>query len=184
MVDLLLPHSRRLPMKRIPTDQVFFNNLRQFDRQNFLEAKRAGCSICKGPLDTANYFRKTRGLANAEAESRYSLCCRTEGCRKRVTPPSLRFLGRRVYFAAVVILAVDFCAELGLKGLVARQTLSRWRAFWAEQLAERSLLLFKVKSLLTPGTPITPTPTCVVSHFDLSKLSSWIPFLKLFTHPI
>ena len=35
---------------------------------------------------------------------RLSFCCDREGCRKRVTPPSVRFLGRKVYLAAVMIL--------------------------------------------------------------------------------
>ena len=33
-----------------------------------------------------------------------SFCCDREGCRKRVTPPSVRFLGRKVYLHAVIIL--------------------------------------------------------------------------------
>ena len=36
---------------------------------------------------------------------RFSLCCGREGCRHRATPPSVRFLGRRVYVGAVVIVA-------------------------------------------------------------------------------
>lgn len=43
-----------------------------------------------------------------------SLCCAR--CRKRRTPPSVRFLGRRVYLAAVVVLAC-----------VLRQGPTRWR---------------------------------------------------------
>jgi len=30
-----------------------------------------------------------------------SFCCDRDGCRKRVTPPSVRFLGRKVYLGAV-----------------------------------------------------------------------------------
>lgn len=35
---------------------------------------------------------------------RLSFCCARPGCRRRVTPPSVRFLGRRLYVAAVVVL--------------------------------------------------------------------------------
>ena len=35
---------------------------------------------------------------------RLSFCCDRDGCRKRVTPPSVRFLGRKVYLGAIVIL--------------------------------------------------------------------------------
>jgi hypothetical protein len=33
-----------------------------------------------------------------------SLCCSRDGCRRRMTPPSVRFLGRRVYLGAVLVL--------------------------------------------------------------------------------
>jgi len=33
-----------------------------------------------------------------------SFCCALDGCRSRATPPSLRFLGRKVYLAAIVVL--------------------------------------------------------------------------------
>ena len=35
---------------------------------------------------------------------RLSFCCDRDGCRKRATPPSVRFLGRKVYLGAVVVL--------------------------------------------------------------------------------
>ena len=39
-----------------------------------------------------------------EHDRRYSFCCAVDGCRSRATPPSLRFLGRKVYLAAIVVL--------------------------------------------------------------------------------
>src|SRR5262249_22742941 len=38
-----------------------------------------------------------------EHDWRFSYCCARDGCRKRDTPPSLRFLGPKVYLAAVVV---------------------------------------------------------------------------------
>jgi hypothetical protein len=35
---------------------------------------------------------------------RFSFCCDRDGCRNRATPPSVRFLGRKVYLGAVVML--------------------------------------------------------------------------------
>jgi hypothetical protein len=32
-----------------------------------------------------------------------SLCCGAQGCRRRVLPPSVLFLDRRVYFAPVML---------------------------------------------------------------------------------
>jgi hypothetical protein len=67
---------------------------------------------------------------------RFSLCCGREGCRKRATPPSLRFLGRRVYLEAVVLLASSaavatrFLREVYEATGVPVRTLRRWLAWW------------------------------------------------------
>jgi hypothetical protein len=75
--------------------------------------------------------------AAAEAFTiRHSLCCGKEGCRRRALPPSLRFLGRRVYVEAVVLLAsmtVQLAATWRVVRAatgVPRQTLRRWGAWW------------------------------------------------------
>jgi hypothetical protein len=56
-------------------------------------ARRDGCS-CGGRLHCADYPRAPRcGLDQLSDECRYrfSFCCDRDGCRKRVTPPSVRF---------------------------------------------------------------------------------------------
>ena len=40
---------------------------------------------------------------------RLSFCCGREGCRRRVLPPSVLFWGRRVYWAAVVLVVTAPC---------------------------------------------------------------------------
>ena len=63
--------------------------------------------FCGGPLHYANYPRKPRGGPpdlDEVFEIRYSLCCGREGCRRRLLPPSVRFWGRRVYWAPVVLI--------------------------------------------------------------------------------
>ena len=76
-----------------------------------------GCQYCAGPLHQSNYRRKPRGAKIAETSEafvlRYSLCCGREGCRRRTLPPSLRFLGRRVYVEAVVLVASVVALLLG-----------------------------------------------------------------------
>jgi len=105
------------------------------------EARAGGCP-CGGRLYSARYRRKPRSGLPVELRSEFgrreSLCCEKEGCRKRVTPPSLRFLGRRVYLAPLVVLvsamtggvterrAADMRALIG----VSKRTLQRWRAWW------------------------------------------------------
>jgi hypothetical protein len=89
--------------------EEWFARLLEFDRKIAEAVAAEGCRHCGGPLHQGNYERKPRGGQIAEAGEafrlRHSLCCGREGCRKRALPPSLRFLGRRVYLEAVVLFA-------------------------------------------------------------------------------
>ena len=99
---------------------------------------------CGGPLHYANYWRKPRGGPpdlQIFFDLRYSLCCGKEGCRRRVMPPSVRFWGRRVYWAPVVLLLTALRQGKNpevtlerLKGLcgVWRSTVNRWRDYFLE----------------------------------------------------
>lgn len=86
--------------------EEWFASLEEFDRQISKTVAAGGCGHCGGPLYQSNYERKPRGGQIGEAgeafKLRHSLCCGRDGCRKRALPPSLRFLGRRVYLEAVV----------------------------------------------------------------------------------
>ncbi len=110
-------------------------------------ARRDGCS-CGGRLHCADYPRSPRsGLAHLPDECRYrfSFCCDRDGCRKRVTPPSVRFLGRKVYLGVVVILvsamrqgpAPRRVRELSNLFGVDRTTITRWRTFCATTFPAR-----------------------------------------------
>ena len=73
---------------------------------------------------------------------RASFCCAEDGCRRRATPPSLRFLGRKVFFGVVVLLLPilrDGPSPARLRRLeqrfaVSRRTLYRWRQWWREEV--------------------------------------------------
>src|ERR1700727_2784827 len=117
----------------------FFLQLVKVDEAVVREVVAGGCPRCEGPLHRSDYDRKPRGaLIAPEGEAfvrRFSLCCGREGCRKRATPPSVRFLGRRVYVGAVVILASIVAHALGVAaqaraatGVPARTT-RRWLAW-------------------------------------------------------
>ena len=84
----------------------FWEFLFTVDERLAEEAREAGCP-CGGPLHRANYPRQPRGGCANLPESyghRLSFCCARDGCRKRTTPPSVRFLGRKVFLGAVVVL--------------------------------------------------------------------------------
>ena len=123
-------------------DCKFFATLLRIDIDLADRARGEGCA-CGGRLDRADYPRKPRGGPadlDRAYEKRFSLCCATEGCRARTTPPSVRFLGRRVYLGAIVVLVSAMrhgvtpprASELRSLFGVSARTLERWRAWWAE----------------------------------------------------
>ena len=111
----------------------FFALLVEMDRQITQAVAAAGCRRCEGPLHRGDYPRKPRGaLVAAAGEAfnvRFSLCC--GACRRRTQPPSVRFLGRRVYLGAVVLLASlwALCGSVTAAGVPVR-TVRRWLGWW------------------------------------------------------
>ena len=123
-----------------------FSLLLDIDRKSLEEYSSRKCPHCGGPLDRAHYLRKPRGVIGQSDPAfslRFSLCCRVEGCRKRLSPPSVRFYSRRVWVASVFLVAgvlsgglnqkatEEFKSQLG----VSSQLLRRWRRYWAESFA-------------------------------------------------
>ena len=112
------------------------------------KVRQGGCLVCLlGKLHSAKYKRKPRsGDKECEELYRHSFCCDQDGCRKRHTPPSVRFLGRRIYYGVVVVLVS--AAHHGLtpermrvlrEALgIDRRTLERWRQWWLETFVQSS----------------------------------------------
>ena len=126
--------------EEIELGSEFFERLQAIDAEIVARVAAEPCGFCGGPLHQGNYLRKPRGgLLAAAAERfrwRFSLCCGREGCRRRATPPSVRFLGRRVYVGAVVIVAsvialahATASAARRATGIAARTT-RRWQRWW------------------------------------------------------
>ena len=123
-----------------PARSAWWLVLTKIDGDLAMQACAEGCR-CGGALHRADYPRKVRGV-KAEAK-RHSFCCAEEGCRRRVTPGSVRFLGRRVYAGFVVVLlaalrhglSADRVQVLREQLGMDRRTLERWREWWLEQFA-------------------------------------------------
>jgi hypothetical protein len=110
-------------------------------------ARSQGCA-CGGVLHSARYRRKPRGLPAGLDKKvycwRFSFCCAVDGCRQRDTPPSLRFLGRRVYLATMVVLisamrhgaTAPRVARLSQLIGVSRRTVAHWREWWRTMFAQ------------------------------------------------
>jgi len=120
---------------------------------DLVEAERVkGCRHCPGKLHRADYTRKPRGMTfwpkDPKDTKRFSLCCDREGCRRRQTPPSVRFLGRRVYGGVVAVLIPAMVHGLKPERLaqirqaldlkIDRRTLERWRQWWLGRFVESS----------------------------------------------
>ncbi len=89
-------------------DARLYDVLADIDADLAETARKAGCRICGGMLHSACFPRKPRGgpaELPADYDRRHSFCCAAGGRRKRRTPASVRFLGRKVYLGAVVVLA-------------------------------------------------------------------------------
>ena len=126
----------------------FWTFLFSIDKQFATAACQAGCP-CGGRLHRADFPRKPRGGPKGlprEYTYRLSYCCNRDGCRKRVTPQSVRFLGRKVYFAAVIVLVAAMrqgptprrVRELTRLFDVDSRTIARWQVFWREQFPRTS----------------------------------------------
>jgi hypothetical protein len=125
-------------------DASFLELLRRMDVDLAEETRLAGCP-CGGVLHFARYRRKPRGGPEnlpRECSVRESFCCSQDGCRRRSTPPSVLFLGRRVFFGLVVVL-VPILREgltprrfrrLEKQLAVSRRTVRRWQRWWRESL--------------------------------------------------
>jgi hypothetical protein len=125
-------------------DSSLFALLLRFDQDLAEQARQKGCS-CGGVLHSARYPRKPRGgpaQLGPEFGRRDSFCCSVEGCRRRVTPPSLRFLGRKVFFAVWVLLlpvlreGPNRWSQSRIQEIfaVSARTLRRWQRWWREIL--------------------------------------------------
>lgn len=137
---------------------AFFSLIADLDAQISGAVAAVGCQWCGGPLHQGNYERKPRGALIAAAGEafrlRHSLCCGRRGCRRRALPPSLRFLGRRVYLEAVVLIASAVALlGFGRDTSVPRRTLRRWAAWWTDAFPVSPVWL-EAKARFVPPPPI------------------------------
>jgi len=169
---------------------------------DLIEIVRAkGCGHCtEGKLHRADYRRKPRGLKfwpqDPEQTKRFSLCCDQEGCRKRHTPPSVRFLGRRVYGGVVAVLlpvmvhglkpqrVAQIRKALDLK--VDRRTLERWRQWWLGTFVQSAFWKEARARFMPPlGQQSLPLSLCLCFAADerRDRLLDLLKFLAPITTP-
>jgi hypothetical protein len=169
-------------------DTRLYEALARIDADLAETTRQAGCRVCGEVLHSARFPRKPRGCPAAlpaEYDRRHSFCCAIEGCRKRRTSPSVRFLGRKVYLGAVVVLATALhhgstrlrAARLReLFGVDAR-TLARWRQWWRDTFAE-SPWWTAMRGRFVPPVPTTALPDALVRRFAGDRWESLVALLR------
>jgi hypothetical protein len=158
------------------------------------QARQSACPRCGGRLDCANYPRRPRGASESLPEQfsrRLSFCCDRDGCRKRVTPPSVRFLGRKVYLAAIVVLVAAMrhgptprrVGELSKLVGADRASVSRWQRFWRENFPQTPF--WKVaRGRLAPTIDVNLLPQSLLEAFaHADPYRTWENLLR-FLSPI
>jgi hypothetical protein len=167
-------------------DKRLYHVLVRIDADLAATAQHARCARCSGALHCAYYPRKPRGSPDglsAKDKRRASFCC--AACRKRTTPPSVRFLGRRVYLGSIVALATAMqqgptpwgAAQLRNVLGVSVQTLARWRVWWKEVFVE-STFWKMAKAAFAPPVDEADAPRSLLARFGGAEFEPLVALLQ------
>jgi hypothetical protein len=173
-------------------DSNFYALLLRIDEDEAARTRAGGCVVCRGALHSARYRRKPRGGPGDLGEAfrvRRSFCCAI--CDKRHKPVSVIFLDRRVYLAAVVVLAS--AVRSGLSGRrteqlsgwigVPKRTLERWRAWWLHDFVE-SRFWVNARARFMPPLEAAALPASLVARFAGPDLTSQLLAALRFLAPL
>jgi hypothetical protein len=158
----------------LPSTASFWSFLLAVDEDLAETVRNRGCR-CGGRLHSANYLRKPRGFPVRLTQLqcfRSSFCCDRDGCRKRATPPSTRFLGRKVYVGVIVILISAMrqgptprrVRELSERFGADLTTITRWQTFWREHFPQTNFWKIARADFITIGE-ILSLPYSLVDAF-------------------
>jgi hypothetical protein len=167
---------------------AFFRLLTRIDEELAAATRLQGCRACEGPLHVANYPRKPRGCPAAVREAysrRLSFTCGR--CDLRTTSPSVRFAGRRVYLAVVLMLvspagsasAQALCDRLRM----APVTLKRWRVWWHETFPS-TLFWQSVRERFMSPVASSRLPQSLLERFETSAMTERLAQALRFIAPL
>ncbi len=146
--------------RKLLSEKSFHSHLYEIDLKLATEGKSGRCPVCGGQLNWANFSRKPRGVSGtvrAFYMKRFALCCACDGCRKRVTPFSMRFLGRKQHVSPVLVVYSAMLQRVRggrLRKLAARLGVStelaeHWKTWWSA--LRRTAFWIRVRGVL-PAT--------------------------------
>lgn len=154
-------------------------------------ARKRGCDSCGGVLHRAAYARKPRGpwAIPEEWSLRLSYCCAVDGCRRRSTPASVRFLGRKVYLGPLVVLVAALrqgptptrMTTIREVWGVGVRTVNRWRQWWAGAFG-RSPFWAAARALFV--RPVDVLPFSLVEAFGISERANGLLDLLRWLAPV
>ena len=161
--------------QRVLSDAAFYRLLLRVDQDMATAEQRQRCRVCGAALHVGHFARKPRGVPAGVGEDyrkRFSFCCANRECRKRRMPPSVRFLGPKVYpFAVVALISAMRCGpsprrmrELQELIGVSRHTVARWRHWWCELLPESRFWRGAAGTLIPPVT-VQELPASLLERF-------------------
>jgi hypothetical protein len=184
--------------RELLADATFHDLLLACDRDLAEEARDGRCRLCGGVLHSATYPRKPRGRPRSvsrqlgpDHDRRFSFCCAVDGCRSRATPPSLRFLGPKVYLATIVVLVSIMRHGASRKRVqrineavgVDRRTVERWRRWWRDSLTATPFWQI-ARAAFMPPVEHERLPGSLLDRFsggDADRLIAMLRFLSPIT---
>jgi hypothetical protein len=120
-----------------------------------------------------------------EHDRRFSFCCAVDGCRSRATPPSLRFLGRKVYLAAIVVLVAILRHGVTTSRIdrlsqavgVDRRTVERWRA-WSRERFPATPFWQVARAAFMPPIDRERLPASLLERFTGDDADRFVALLR------
>jgi hypothetical protein len=167
--------------------------LTEIDRDLAEKTREGGCVFCGSAVHCAHYPRKARGADDLPEgyDLRFSFCCSLDDCRRRSTPPSVRFLGAKVYLGVLVILLTAMRqgpTPRGFKELhhqfgVSRRTLVRWQVWWRE-IFTKGAFWRGTRARFSPPLGEATLPSTLLAAFEAESSVERLLLLLKFLLPI
>lgn len=168
----------------------FYAFLRTIDEDLAAKTQAGRCRRCRSTLHKNRFRRKPRGAPVGVADPfRLSLKC--SKCNKRHTPPSVRWLGPKVYLGAIVVLASALrvgltdqrAAHLAECVNVPKRTIERWRAWWLRDFGESAFWQI-ARARLMPPIAAGALPASLLERFGGPDLASQLVAVLQFLTPL
>jgi hypothetical protein len=173
------------------SDARFHLLLKSIDQELADTLQQQNCPRCGKTLHHADYPRSPFGIPPCFREyydERLSYCC--GNCRKRHTPPSVRFFGRRWFPMPFLILISALQSGINDWRLsqvkryfgvsISESTWKRWRRWWRDTFPGTGFWVQAKGHCFPSGGPL---PRALISLFQGNLEQKMIPLLK-FLSPI